>query len=648
MDVPGTASLKQARLHLSTEGGDHVYLLEEPGTGQLLRLSEKVARLVLNARALLLGQRRDAGGPEAVAAVSQYLNSLRRAQLDGKKPFNPLFVRLPLFDVRPFQPALAGLARLFFSPGMAVLLGVLTLFAVWLTAATSFAFFDRLGDVFSLEVLLTFAIIAPVLKVFHELGHVLAATRYGVPVRSAGVILIALFPMPFVDCTEADFRAQRRQRIVISLAGLLSDLSIGLLAFLAWHVVEGDWTRQMLANVFIFSTLTTIVFNLNPLMRLDGYFALADALHRRNLHADSAKSLKGFAGALIELRPRAAWSLLRQKAGTIGFATASMIYKIYIVAFIAWMLLPQYLGLGALIVAWGAAVMFLTPVLRGQSAQKRSAHPWRRRAGQLLLLSGLGLIALIPLPYSHVTPITLDVDGTYAIRAGVDGRIIGASETGPVQPGAELMTLGNFETDVRLALNAADQNMFAYVAESLGTRDPIAAQAGLERLAASRALEVELQREVAALTVTATTNGLFQPAPHLRRGAAVNLGDSIGSLLPDAGSAIAHGQLPEIYAEKFTNALTGTEIRLAGRYLTARDGVQVTLSQAEVAAGTPSRRFRLVVTIPEAPQGLRAEQMHLRLVFADEPLWQHAVFLWRRLRLNLQQTEYLSREQTVQ
>ena len=72
------------------------------------------------------------------------------------------------------------------------------------------------GDLLSLQSLLTFALIAPVLKLFHETGHVLAATRFGVPVRRAGVILIALFPLPFVDCSEADFRARRGQRILIS------------------------------------------------------------------------------------------------------------------------------------------------------------------------------------------------------------------------------------------------------------------------------------------------------------------------------------------------------------------------------------------------------------------------------------------------
>lgn len=637
MDIPGTAALREARLHLSTEGGRHVFLLDPPGGRQLLRLTGRAARVLHDARAALGRRGGDAG---AVAAAAQYLNGLRRGALGARTTFNPLMTTVPLFDVRPWQPALAGLARRLFSRAGALGFALAVLAAFWLAAGTGFAFFAQIGDVLSPEALLTFALIAPVLKVFHELGHVLAATRFGVPVRRAGIMLIALFPMPWVDCTEADFRASRRGRIVISLAGLLSDMAVALTAFLAWHLVEGAYLRQFLANVFVFGTATTLIFNLNPLMKLDGYFALADAMNRRNWYTDSARALKAVTGDLLELRLRAALAGLRAHGGRVAYAIASFGYRIWIVAVIALALLPKYLGLGALLVAWGAAVMFLTPMFRSGGAAKEGSR--RRWVGRTVFAGLLAALAFVPLPYTHTGEIALDVEGTYAVRAGTDGGVIDLASPGEVAEGAVLARLANVETEVRLALNAADRKMFAFLVESMGARDPVAAQAGAERLAAAEALERTLAAEAGRREIVAPGPGRFHPRADLRTGSHVALGDPVGTFLPEAAVATAIGSLPEIYAEKFATALTGAEVRRPSGFLARADGVAVTLRQAEAPGPGGERRLRLAVEIPAPPGDLVRERLHLRLTFADEPLWRHAVFLYRRLRLNVLQTRQLA------
>lgn len=640
MDVPGTASLKEVDLYLSAEGDRHIYLMDEPASGQLYRLSDKAAQAFLAAKRALSGVRSsDPQAAQRTAAAAQYLNGLRQSALTRKKPFNPVFVTLPLLDMRPAQPALLGAAQIIFSRGMAAVLLLAALFAIWLSAATSFAFFGQIGTILSLDALLTFALIAPVLKIFHELGHVLAATRYGVPVRRAGIILVALFPMPYVDCTEADFRAGRAGRIVISLAGLLSDLSIALIAFLLWHVVETAWMRQLLLDVVVFSTVTTLAFNLNPLMRLDGYFALSDALHRRNLHTEAAQAMRTVREALMTLRLAEMLSTLRRRAGLVAFALASMGYKIYILIVIAWALLPQYFGVGAMIVVWGGAVMFFTPLLRSSAPKTGATHKTARWITRAVLGGAAIGIAMIPLPYTHVSEITLDLDGTYAVRAGTDGRVAALSPAGAVQPGDRLVRLENIETDVRLALNEADQTMFAFVGESMGTRDQVAAQAAAERLTAAKALQSDLRALADQRDLAAMQAGLFQPNRNIGVGAHVALGDRIGTLLFEAETSAATGSLPEIYSEKFVQALTGVEVRTSAGILDGADGVQVRLGQADFANAQDGRAFKLSVDVPRSPQSLSGERLHVKLTFAAEPLWQHALFLYRRLRLNVLQAQ---------
>ena len=188
--------------------------------------------------------------------------------------------------------------------------------------------------------------------------------RFGVAVRKAGLYLIALYPMPFVDLTEADLAAPRHARITISLAGIVVDVTIGLLAFVAWHFTAGSYAQTLLGNVVVFSTLNSILFNGNPLIKLDGYFALTDLIGQRNLYSRSSavmgearKALMSLGRAGTRLRGAGQW-------GMLGYGTLAFLYRLNIIVVIASAMLPRHLGLGAVLVAWGGFAMFASPLLR--------------------------------------------------------------------------------------------------------------------------------------------------------------------------------------------------------------------------------------------------------------------------------------------
>ena len=138
--------------------------------------------------------------------------------------------------------------------------------------------------VFNRQALLTFGLIAPFLKIMHLFGHTLEATRFGVRVRQVGVNLIGLYPLPFVDCSVADHTARRRDRILISIAGLMTDFLICLIAFVVWHFADNNVVQSVAGRVFAFSTISSILFNANPLMKFDGYYVMVDQIGQRNLY----------------------------------------------------------------------------------------------------------------------------------------------------------------------------------------------------------------------------------------------------------------------------------------------------------------------------------------------------------------------------
>ena len=634
MEIPGLAALRQARLRLSAEGDDHIYLLDEPVTGQVLILPQEAARTVMTAKEIVAGNRRATQeDASAIGTVAAYLATLTNTSQSTKKPFNPIFMSLPLFDIRPVQRHLGGLAKSVFSRQMAVFVAFLTLMTGWILISTDFVFLSHTGDLLSLQSLLTFALIAPVLKLFHETGHVLAATRFGVPVRRAGLILIALFPLPFVDCSEADFRARRGQRIVISLAGLMTDLFIAMLAFIAWHLVDDGPVRSLLSSVVVLNTVTAVLFNLNPLMKLDGYFAMSDLIHRRNLHSDGQRFLRSLRQTIGDFRLATAMNMIRRNFWLLAFVLAAVAYKVYILTVIAWTILPKYFGLGIVLLAWGAVAMFMVSSTRskaqgGQRSKKRFLWP-------LLLGGGIAGILMIPMPFTHVAELRLDLTDSYQVRAISAGVAQDVRPAGPVQAGDALIRLSNLETDVRIAENQADQAIFAYLVQSKGAADPVALRSANERLQTSRALGAELENEQAGLIVAAAADGWFVPSPDMQRGAYASIGANIGALLPDVQKSNVTGSVPEVYADMLRDQLKVAELRTSDSFLTL-DPATIRIREAQQQADL-TKGLTFDAVIPIAPQDTMHEAMHLRMSFTAQPLWQHARFLFQRIRLNFLQ-----------
>ncbi len=75
----------------------------------------------------------------------------------------------------------------------------------------------------------------------------------------------------------------RWQRLLISLAGTYVDFLVWIVAVFVWRISSLDSAVNFAAWVIVTTCGVRVAFNLNPLMRLDGYYALCDLLHTHNL-----------------------------------------------------------------------------------------------------------------------------------------------------------------------------------------------------------------------------------------------------------------------------------------------------------------------------------------------------------------------------
>lgn len=125
----------------------------------------------------------------------------------------------------------------------------------------------------------------------HEIGHGLAVKHLGRRVRRGGLMFYYGLPVAFVDTSDV-WPEKPLQRIAVSAAGPASDLFVGGLAALI-----AFWLPQSALAPFgwrlALACYGATLFNLNPLLELDGYYMLVDLLRLPNLRQRSLDYIRG-------------------------------------------------------------------------------------------------------------------------------------------------------------------------------------------------------------------------------------------------------------------------------------------------------------------------------------------------------------------
>ncbi len=130
------------------------------------------------------------------------------------------------------------------------------------------------------------------LKVWHELGHGYACKLFGGRVPEMGCKLIVGMPLAYVDASAAWSFPRRRDRILVMLGGMYFELLLAVPAALVWAAWPHSALGACAYQIVFMSGVATILFNINPLMKYDGYFILGDMLGISNLQARSVQEVK--------------------------------------------------------------------------------------------------------------------------------------------------------------------------------------------------------------------------------------------------------------------------------------------------------------------------------------------------------------------
>lgn len=262
----------------------------------------------------------------------------------GKAPWyatlvSPLAIRLPGVDPTPLLGVLRPLGSLLFNRAffMTLLLAALVVGVGLLGRAEELSLeLQRMLDLFS-PMHATMAVLAVVVvKAWHELGHAIACRRMGAECHEVGVLLLAFLPCLYCDVSDAWSLSSRWRRAVVALGGVYFELMLAIAAGGAWLVLAPGPLRVLSLYVVVVASVSTLLINLNPLMRYDGYYLLADAWGVANLHAQSREALWGPLRRWVRGDHSPAESLDASPRVLAAFGLASIVYGWFILALILW------------------------------------------------------------------------------------------------------------------------------------------------------------------------------------------------------------------------------------------------------------------------------------------------------------------------
>jgi putative peptide zinc metalloprotease protein len=455
---------------------------------------------------------------------------------------SPMAMRFPLADPDRFLTATLPFVRPIFTRTgftawlLLILCGLVLAILHWpeITANVS----DR---VFTTYNVLMLVLLYPASKALHEFGHAYMTKANGGEVHEVGIMLLVLFPVPYVDASASSAFPEPSRRILVGAAGMMVELALAALAMIAWVNLSPGLMRAASFNLMLLCSVSTLLFNGNPLLRFDGYYILGDLLQIHNLDQRSRRYLTyliqrfGFGMRRVESPLRAP----NEAKWLAGYGAVAFVYRITIMVGIGLVVSQRYFAIGVILAAVSVAQMLVLPVLRGvRFLISDPALRLNRQRALTVAGAAAGAVALlllvIPIPYAEVVQGVVWVPDEAVVHAAADGFVaeILASPNNPVVPGQPVIALRDpvadtqvevYRTQVTVAedrFNAV--NLIDLAQARLAAEQVTRAQAALER-AESRARD---------LNVLAQRGGRFVVPDAARLpGSFVHKGDVLGYVI---------------------------------------------------------------------------------------------------------------------
>jgi putative peptide zinc metalloprotease protein len=466
-----------------------------------------------------------------IALLQQSADERRNAVKQKKKWDDLSFIKFPAFDPDNFLVWLDKKVGFIFTwwftvatlGAFAVTLAIFVLH--WSEVSRDTLQFFNFSDKSAFD-LIVFWGITLVLAAIHETAHGVACRHFGAPVKEMGFALLYLTPAFFTDTTQGVVRCPPWERVLISVAGVWSELYLCTIATVVWWGTPPGTAIHDFAYVLLLMTgIATVLLNWNPLMKLDGYHILCDVIGILDLKENSTAYVSAWVKKHIWRLPvQVPYVPQRRRLGFAFYAIASGLYSytvLYILArFVGnvfrnfnpeWSFVPE-LATGALI--FRSRIRSLVNFMKFVYLDKKDrVLGWFGSRHMRWAMVGIAALIFLPLWRESIAGrFVLEAAEHAVIRTQVPGVVtkVFVDEGQSVSQGAVLAQLRNLsltsklaraQTDYRVAtaeFNAAESH-YADAGATLVRRDQLALQA---HLLTSEAGNLELKSPISGIVTT--------------------------------------------------------------------------------------------------------------------------------------------------
>lgn len=619
---------ERVRLHPAVEvskqvfRGQHWYLLRDPLNNEFYRISPAAYAFVGRLRGkrtvdevwrdCLALHPDDAPGQEEVIQVLSQLHraNLLQSQLapDSRQLFerqrkaksrktrgqlvNFLFLNIPLFDPNRFLDLIRPLMRLILNPlGFLVWLGVVGA-GLWTATGHLDALADQSAGVLAPNNLIYLYLCTVFIKLIHELGHAVMCKHFGGEVHTTGVMLMLLTPLPYVDATSSWSFRERWKRVAVDAAGMGAEFFVASLALFVWLSTSDPLVGRLAYNVMFIASVSTVLFNANPLLRFDGYYLVSDLFELPNLYQRATRQLKHLAERHL-LGVRASFSPAdsgHEAFWLTVYGIAAFVYRVMLLVFITYHVAQGFLGLGMALAAFCVVLYFVAPVVKFLKHLFTSPSLDRVRPRALavtgaLLAAVVAAIGFVPFPRSFRAAGILQAENEAVVHGNVSGFVeeVLVPTTRPVEKGTPLIRLVNPELD--LDIESAQSRL-----EQIATQIEEARQSGfgtivgslLQQAEAGRLFLNELADQREALLIRAPIAGIWSsPRARELRGTWSPRGTEVGRVIDPTGFVFLSAVPQKESGNLFDGRLVKSEVRLKGQ----ADRVLTVLDQSVIPGG---------------------------------------------------------------
>ncbi|REK19190.1 MAG: hemolysin D [Planctomycetota bacterium] len=374
-----------------------------------------------------------------------------------------------------------------------------------------------------------------VTKVIHEFGHGLSCKHFGGECHEMGVMLLVLTPCLYCNVSDSWMLPNKYHRAAIGAAGMYVEVVIASICTYLWWFSEPGMLHQLALSTMFVCSVSTLIFNANPLLRYDGYYILSDLAEIPNMRQKASTILSRKLGSwcLGLEEPDDPFLPQRNQALFALYTVASSIYKWFILFGILFFLYKVLEPYDLKIVSQMLAIFSMSSLIGmplykvgkffyvpGRLHQVKSKNIYVTLS---ILAAVVAFIAFVPLPYRVICPLELRPRGAESVYVHVPGIL----EEIAVEPGQKVekdQPLGRlYSPELDLEINelegqVAQEELRVKVVNSEWSTysdrsAAIALPALIESLKATKEQLERRKRDRRHLALVAPTSGTVLPSP---------------------------------------------------------------------------------------------------------------------------------------